>query len=126
VAFTTLDELAARFHVEHARRYGYRMDDEPVELVSLRLLATQAVAKPTLRPDPTAGGRATDGGEKARRRVNLDGEWEEVAIVAGERLAPGATLAGPVVVEYPESTVVVRAGWRGTVDQVGSLELELS
>jgi N-methylhydantoinase A/oxoprolinase/acetone carboxylase beta subunit len=49
-----------------------------------------------------------------------------VAIIVGERLAPGATLAGPVVVEYPESTVVVRAGWRGTVDRVGSLELELA
>jgi hypothetical protein len=29
-----------------------------------------------------------------------------------------------VVVEYPESTVVVRPGWRGIVDQIGSLELE--
>jgi N-methylhydantoinase A len=123
VAFTGLDELGARFHVEHARRYGYRMDDEPVELVSLRLLATQAVAKPTLRAEPPSGG---DPAEPPRRRVNLDGDWEEVAIVAGERLAPGATLAGPVVVEYPESTVVVRAGWRGTVDRVGSLELELA
>jgi N-methylhydantoinase A len=124
VAFTTLDELGARFHVEHARRYGYRMDDEPVELVSLRLLATQAVAKPTLRAEPAAGAGGRAAGRE--RRVNLDGQWEMIPVVAGDDLSPGATLAGPVVVEYPESTVVVRAGWRGVVDQVGSLELERS
>jgi N-methylhydantoinase A len=56
--------------------------------------------------------------------VRLDGDWNQVAILVGERLAPGSTTAGPVVVEYPESTVVVRPGWRGIVDQIGSLELE--
>jgi N-methylhydantoinase A len=126
VAFTTLEELGARFHVEHARRYGYRMDDEPVELVSLRLLASQAVAKPTLRPERATAGDPGEAAAPTLRRVNLDGEWEEVPVLSGDGLAPGATLAGPVVVEYPESTVVVRAGWGGVVDQVGSLELERS
>jgi N-methylhydantoinase A len=121
VPFSRLDQLESRFHVEHSQRYGYRMDGEPVELVSLRLVATLAVPKPTLRAEPAAG--ASPGTER-RRAVNLDGEWHEVAIVEGERLAPGAAVTGPVVVEYPESTVVVRSGWRGTVDQVGSLELE--
>jgi N-methylhydantoinase A len=121
VPFGGLDELESRFHVEHSQRYGYRMDGEPVELVSLRLIATVEVPKPELRADP-AGETSTS--PPRRRAVNLDGEWHEVAIVEGGGLAPGAPVGGPVVVEYPESTVVVRPGWRGTVDRVGSLELE--
>ncbi|HZD38854.1 MAG TPA: hydantoinase/oxoprolinase family protein [Actinomycetes bacterium] len=141
VPFGGLDELASGFHVEHSQRYGYRMDDEPVELVSLRLVATLAVPKPALRAaaagheEPgvaapgggtaqTAAGRGQASPDLRRRPVNLDGDWHEVAILEGERLGPGSTVAGPAVIEYPESTVVVRPGWRGTVDRVGSLDLE--
>ena len=121
VPFSGLDELEARFHVEHSQRYGYRMEDEPVELVSLRLVATLAVPKPELRAEPVGKAPALP---DRRRTVNLDGDWHQVAILEGDRLAPGSAIVGPVVVEYPESTVVVRQGWRGAVDQVGSLELE--
>src|SRR4029450_11274370 len=34
-----VEELPARFHAEHERRYGYRMEDEVVELVNLRLVS---------------------------------------------------------------------------------------
>lgn len=121
VAFSGLEELESRFHVEHSQRYGYRMEDEPIELVSLRLVATLAVPKPELRADPPTSTSSTP---ERRRAISIDGDWHQVAILDGERLAPGSALAGPVVVEYPESTVVVRPGWRGTVDQIGSLELE--
>jgi N-methylhydantoinase A len=120
VPFSGLDELESRFHVEHSQRYGYRMEGEPVELVSLRLVATQAVPKPELHAEPAA---ATGDGPR-RRRVSIDGDWHEVEILAGEQLGPGATVTGPVVVEHPESTIVVRPGWRGAVDPTGSLELE--
>jgi N-methylhydantoinase A len=121
VPFSDLAGLETGFHVEHSRRYGYRMEGEPIELVSLRLVATLPVPKPELR----AHTRTPRGGDPERRRaVRLDGDWNQVAILVGERLAPGSTTAGPVVVEYPESTVVVRPGWRGIVDQIGSLELE--
>jgi N-methylhydantoinase A len=145
VTTTDLDDpgaFGARFHVEHERRYGYRMQDEPVELVNLRLVATVPVPKPELRAGParraasttasTGAARDATGGEGAvqgprasrRRAVNLDGDWLEVGIVTGADLAPGAGLTGPAVVEHPESTVVIRPGWRASVDAAGSLELE--
>jgi N-methylhydantoinase A len=111
--------LAGRFHAEHQRRYGYRMDDEPVELVSLRLVATVPGAKPALRQAP-ASGEVPCG----RRRASFDGDWQEVDVVRREDLGAGGGVKGPAVVEFPESTLLVRPGWRGTVDQAGALVLE--
>jgi N-methylhydantoinase A len=111
--------LAGRFHAEHQRRYGYRMDDEPVELVNLRLVATVPGAKPALREAP-ASGEVPCG----RRRASFDGDWQEVDVVRRQDLGAGGGVEGPAVVEFPESTLLVRPGWRGTVDQAGALVLE--
>ena len=110
--------LAEAFGAAHQRRYGYRMDDEPVELVHLRLVASVPVAKPRLRAAPAAKGATRPG-----RRLNLDGAWREVEVVARAALGPGDRLDGPAVVELAEATLVVRPGWRAALDEVGSLEL---
>jgi len=111
--------LAERFHAEHERRYGYRMDDEPVELVNLRLVATVPGDKPRLRegpPPPTV--------PCGRRRASFDGDWREVDVVDRADLGAGSAVGGPAVVELAESTLLVRPGWRGTVDEAGALVLE--
>ena len=114
-----LGELEKRFHVAHEGRYGYRMDDEPVELVNLRLVATVPVEKPRMEePPPRAGAEA------GRREANFDGEWREVPVLDREGMGKGSRVEGPAIVEFKESTCVVRPGWRGEVDGVGNLVLE--
>jgi N-methylhydantoinase A len=113
------DELEERFHAEHERRYGFRMDDETVELVSVRLIATVPGEKPEIRAEEPAGGR-----QPGRREVNLDGAWQEVEVVRRRDLGAGAKLDGPAVVELAEATLLLRPGWRATLDQVGTLVLE--
>jgi N-methylhydantoinase A len=114
-----LPGLAGRFHAEHERRYGYRMDDEPVELVNLRLVATVPGDKPQLREAPPR--REVPCG---RRRASFDGDWREVDVVHRADLGAGSAVNGPAVVEFAESTLLVRPGWRGTVDQAGAVVLE--
>jgi N-methylhydantoinase A len=111
--------LAGRFHAEHKRRYGYRMEDETVELVNLRLVATVPGAKPELREGPPR--RAAVPG---RRRAGFDGDWLEVDVWRRADLGAGSGIRGAAVVEFAESTVLVRPGWQGTVDRVGTLVLE--
>jgi N-methylhydantoinase A/oxoprolinase/acetone carboxylase beta subunit len=41
-----------------------------------------------------------------------------------DRLAVGASFAGPAIVEQFDATSVVPPGWRATVDRYGSLILE--
>jgi N-methylhydantoinase A len=115
----SLEKLEERFHAAHEQRYGYRMDDESVELVNLRLISTVPVEKPEL-DEPEPEGEA----ESGTREANFDGEWQEVAVLDRERMGKGSEVSGPAIVEFKESTCVVRPGWRGAVDGVGTLVLE--
>ena len=119
VEAASLEKLEERFHAAHEQRYGYRMDDESVELVNLRLISTVPVEKPEL-DEPEPEGEA----ESGTREANFDGEWQEVAVLDRERMGKGSEVSGPAIVEFKESTCVVRPGWRGAVDGVGTLVLE--
>ena len=116
----SLEKLEEGFHAAHEQRYGYRMDDESVELVNLRLIATVPVEKPEL-DEPTPEGEEAESGI---RQANFDGEWQEVPVLDRERMGKGSEVSGPAIVEFKESTCVVRPGWRGAVDGVGTLVLE--
>jgi len=113
------EKLEDRFHAAHEQRYGYRMEDEAVELVNLRLISTLPVDKPEL-DEPGPEGDAAAG----EREANFDGEWLEVPVLDRERMGEGSEVGGPAVVEFRESTCVVRPGWSGAVDGVGTLVLE--
>lgn len=119
VEAASLEKLEERFHAAHEQRYGYRMDDESVELVNLRLISTVPVEKPEL-DEPEPEGEA----ESGTREANFDGEWQEVAVLDREKMGKGSEVSGPAIVEFKESTCVVRPGWRGAVDGVGTLVLE--
>lgn len=111
--------LDNRFHESHERRYGYRMDEESVELVNLRLIATVPVDKPELDEREPEGDADT-----GRREANFDGEWVEAPVLDRERMGKGSEVEGPAIVEFAESTCVVRPGWGGKIDDVGTLILE--
>jgi N-methylhydantoinase A len=114
-----LEGLSTRFHAEHERRYGYRIEDEVVELVNLRLVATVARRKPDLQEAPPRR-NATP----TRRGASFDGRWREIEVWKRSDLGVGSELRGPAVVEFTESTLVVRPEWRARVDEVGTLNLE--
>ncbi len=111
--------LASRFHAAHERRYGYQMEEEPVELVNLRLIATVPVERPELSErEPQAAVEA------GCREANFDGEWMGIPVTDRAHLGAGSEVEGPAVVEFAESTCVVRPGWAGRIDDVGNLILE--
>ncbi|WP_254864277.1 hydantoinase/oxoprolinase family protein [Halovivax gelatinilyticus] len=118
----TLDAAADRFHAVHERRYGHASPDEPIELVTVRVRVHKPVDPPTLSAP------ATDAGDPIRteRSVDFDGTLRETPVYDRAGLPAGAAVDGPAIVEGTESTVVVRPGWAATVDEHGSLVLEVS
>jgi N-methylhydantoinase A len=111
-------ELAERFHAAHDQRYGYRMDDEPVEVVNARVIATVPVERPELSEDEPSGDASAE-----VRRVNFDGDWVEAAVWDRAAMGRGSRVEGPAIVEFAEATCAVRPGWSGEVDEVGTLVL---
>jgi len=113
------DDPVAAFHSAHVRRYGFRMEDEPVEFINLRVVATVPGKRPPLSeaaPQPEAG--------RERRRAHFDGDFVEVDVLQRLRLGRGSRVEGPVIVEFPDATCLIRRGWAGAVDAAGTLVLE--
>jgi len=111
-------ELVRAFHAEHERRYGHRIDDEPVEIVNIRLVATVPGATPDLH-EPDQPGDPVVG----RRTVFTDSGTVDALVLDRTAMGRGSRVKGVAVVEFPESTCLVRSGWSGVVDEVGTLVL---
>jgi N-methylhydantoinase A len=109
------DELREAFHTAHQEAYGYRDPEAEVELVTLRATATE----PGPEIDPQAVGATAAGAERSRRETLL-GDTE---VIRGEP-EPGERIDGPAVVELPESTLAVPAGWAGEVLDSGTIRLD--
>jgi N-methylhydantoinase A len=115
IPFEDPGELAAAFHAEHERRYGHADPDRPVQLVTLRAAAVRPGAPVRL----AAAGEVT----RARRMIRWDGSEMDAMVLTGTGLAPGERVAGPAVIEFPETTCLVPPGWAGETDEQGVLTL---
>ncbi len=117
-------KLGEKFHAAHETRYGYRMDEEGVNLINLRLVATVPVERPEVsEPEVSEPGPPGDS-DSGKREANFDGEWTEVPVLERERMGRGSEVSGPAIVEFREAACVVRPGWFGEIDRVGTLVLE--
>lgn len=120
-------EVAAateEFHRAHARRYGYAMRGEGVEVVTVRLRAAGpgAAAPATRLP---WGGESAAAAQVGLRPVWFD-DAAPVDAVCYERsrLRPGNRFAGPALVFQYDSTTVIAPGWTARVDEYANLWLE--
>ena len=110
----TIDDAALRDAYErygalYQEFYGYRLDGIPIELVRLAVIATGEA--PSFAPPAR---RARAGRRRVRRRETCSSRppgSSPRGSCAARRSAPGAELAGPAIVEFMDSTVVVPPGW---------------
>ena len=113
-------DLRDAFEDEHEERYGYRDSEQQLELVTIRVTATAAGVEVEL-----AGGDDEIDPEQSRREATLDGERVELEVLRGIP-APGTKLAGPAVLELPESTVLIPPSWTCEVDDTGTVHMTRS
>ena len=113
-----------RFHELHERLYSYRVPDEPIELVNVRLRAVGHVERPPL---PRIGGSGSAAEPVGVRPVLLpDGtDVRPVPVYRRDRLASGASLAGPAIVEEASSTTLVLDRMGAAVDAHGNMIVTL-
>ena len=117
------------FEARHEREYFGRFPDLGVQLVTVRV--TGVGRMPALH---WPGLERRDGGSAPAPRLehgvvfSVDGGAEPVPTQVLHRAAlrSGDELAGPAVIEQPDSTILVPPGARARVDQIGNVILAVS
>ncbi len=113
--------LAAAFRDAYRERYGYAPPARPIELVSLRVVASARRGPP---PAPPAPARPATARPVRYRRAHFAGGWRRTPVFARHELAAGARFEGPALVFERHSATVVEPGWRCRVDDHRALVLE--
>jgi N-methylhydantoinase A len=117
-----LERMLRNFHEEHERAYGFAAPDEPVEFVTLRLTAVGSIAKPKLRELPVSGGDAKDALRAVRQVYFAEADgFVDCSNYDRYKLAAGAVIEGPAIVEEMDSTTVIHPGFQAEVDKYGNL-----
>jgi N-methylhydantoinase A len=122
----TLASLAAAeqaFNEEHERRYGYRMEQAGVEMVTLRLEGVSPGAQPALPEEPLQD-EPVEGALWGTAPVWFD-RTEPVSIPCydRERLRHGQAFEGPALILQYDTTLLVQAGWLARIDALKNLRL---
>jgi 5-oxoprolinase (ATP-hydrolysing) len=112
--------VRAAFADAYRRRYGYLPEARPLELESVRVVASVASGREPAAAEIPEAAQPPPAGE---RRAYLDGAWRPLPVHLRRDLAPGARLAGPALVYEEHGATVVEPGWSLAVDAAGSLVL---
>jgi N-methylhydantoinase A len=118
-----LKGIEEAFGREHQRTYGHRAgEDEPVEIVSLRVVGLGVPDRPRV-PDALRVDRPGRSGDSRRVYFGPDLGWRETPIIDRPDLATPRT--GPAIVEEYDATCVIPPGARASLDAHGNIVIEL-
>jgi len=113
-------QIAAAFDAAYTATYGRLLPGGVTRILNLR---TAVIGK---RPKFDLSSLAPQGEgstvPRGTRQVHL-GQWVEAAVYDRLALPVGFTVAGPAVLEQPDTTILIEPGLAGTADGHGNLIL---
>ena len=118
----TAAEVARRFFATHRTEYGHAFDDQPVQVVTLRVIGTSS--SDTLRlPALEKGGRnnPSEAALYARPTTFDDGQTIQTPRFDRMKLKAGDSVTGPAVIVQQNSTTIVPPGFVAQVMRLGDL-----
>jgi N-methylhydantoinase A len=114
------------FDAQYERRFGRSLDMLSVEVVSWRVRVGAPAAVSDLRFRELGAERGDALVERRMAYFEECAGFVEVPVFARDRLSTGARMAGPALIEEPESTAVVGPSASVTVDSQGNLAMTLN
>jgi N-methylhydantoinase A len=114
-----LGTVLKAFHAEHERLYSFRLDEVPVELVTLRVDALGLLLALKLSEIPARGPAAK--AIVGKHRISLASGAVEAPVYDRMRLGAGARLEGPAIVKQLDATTLLLPGQMAEVNKFGSL-----
>lgn len=120
----SVEKLRSRFYAVHDQFYGFHNDDDPVEVINVRLAASAALTR-MARPKPARTKSSRPKPFECRRVWFTHARPVKTPIYDRAELRPGQTIAGPAIVEQFDSTTVLYPGDGLEVDDVGNLLVQV-
>lgn len=117
------DAIAAAFHAEHNRLYGYSLEEEatPIEVINIRLQAVGVTDKPAYAAEDHAGADPSVALKGEREIVEPEtGERRTVKIYDGHKTRYGHRIAGPAIIEQTNTSILLTASYDCVCDPLGS------
>ena len=118
---------ADAFSATYERNYGYRDAEARIEAVDWYLVATLPAGSEAAHAaawTPPANGAPPETGRRPAWFPEAGG-FVETRVIDRRRLPPGLAVAGPALIEEPDSTTVVLPGDRASVSAHGHLVIEV-
>ncbi|MCY4541013.1 MAG: hydantoinase/oxoprolinase family protein [Rhodobacteraceae bacterium] len=125
VGAATLERLTKAFASAHRKRFGFAVDGERLEIVTLRVEAVGRVPKASLVPEETRS--PSKAAKPARWRsvwMPEAGGAVECAVHSRSDLRFGHAIAGPAIVEQMDATTLILPGMTARCDAWRNLVLE--
>ncbi|MBW1713043.1 MAG: hydantoinase/oxoprolinase family protein [Deltaproteobacteria bacterium] len=119
VTQSTIKALVRQFHSNHERAYGYARDQEPVELVNLRVVALGSLPRLSLTKKGPRSSKPPQ--PLSHRQVIFRGQALRTPIYNRDCLVQGQVIQGPAVVEQLDSTVVITPDYQARGGPQGHL-----
>ena len=121
------EQMLSLFNETYEKLFGSHLSGVPVEALTWRLTASEALEPLQVRFKPWAA-PAYRQGLKGKRPIYLqeEGRLIEVPVYDRYSLAPGTSLIGPAIVEEKETTVVVGPDARAGIDKHLNLIMEMA
>jgi N-methylhydantoinase A len=101
---SAMRDIAVRFHCRHEELYTYRMQEQDLILVNLRLSAIgrlKSLPSEIERPTPIRRPPSKS------RKIYING-WQEVPVFEISALVDGDQVKGPAIIDSPITTILLR------------------
>lgn len=117
----TAETMSAAFDAAYKEAYGRLLDGIAVRVMNYRVIVIGRRPRFDMAALAPQDGKAAAECRSGTRRVYVDGAFHETAIYERLSLAVGETVAGPVILEQPDTTILIDPGLAGRVDEFGNM-----
>jgi N-methylhydantoinase A len=125
---TDIEDTRRRFNQQHEARYGHAAPEESIEIVNLRLIVSVPRMEDAMAQWLSQPWRASEIVPEERRAIVFDDAERpiEARILWRPSLAAGTEIAGPAVIEEPNSTILVGPRDHVLVNESGHIIVTLA
>ena len=121
-----LESVVDAFERLYERQYGKGSGYRPagIEFVTFRLTASGKMEKPVIAKEQEKASFKSSEALKGTRQVYFGpDDVQKTSIYEFERLLPGVFVEGPAIIETPATSIVIRAGHEGRMDQYRNIHI---